>query len=100
MEIIAGDADAIAPSKIALPESEYEEPQGELEQAIAQLWKEVFGLNRVGRNDNFFELGGNSFLGMNLSESFTFRLGADVPVLLIFQYPSIRELAEVIGSES
>lgn len=78
----------------------YEEPQGKLEQAVAQLWKEIFHLDRVGRNDNFFELGGNSLLGMDLSESFTSRLGADVPVLLIFQHPSVRELAEVIGTES
>ena len=100
MDATADDMDVLTSSNTALTSSEYEEPQGELEQAIAALWKEVFHLDRVGRNDNFFELGGNSLLGMDLSASFTNRLGADVPVLLIFQHPSVRELAEVIGEES
>lgn len=99
MEATASNMDALVSSNTALTSSEYEEPQGELEKAIAQLWKELFHLDRVGRNDNFFELGGNSLLGMDLSESFSSRLGADVPVLLIFQHPSVRDLAEVVGAE-
>ena len=77
--------------------SEYEDPQGELELAIAQLWKELFHLERIGRNDNFFELGGNSLSGMDLSEMFTTRLALEVPVLSIFQYPTVAELARVIA---
>lgn len=76
--------------------SAYEEPQGKLEQAIAQLWMELFRLEKVGRNDNFFELGGNSLMGMDLSEMFTFRLGLEVPVLEIFRYPTVGELAQFI----
>jgi hypothetical protein len=75
---------------------EYEEPQGNLEQAIAQLWKELFHLDKIGRNDNFFELGGNSLLGMDLSEMFTTRLALEVPVLAIFQYPTIAEIARLM----
>ncbi|WP_412179758.1 AMP-binding enzyme, partial [Variovorax paradoxus] len=36
----------------------YEAPEGEVEQALAGIWAEVLGVQRVGRNDNFFELGG------------------------------------------
>jgi hypothetical protein len=79
--------------------SEYEEPQGELEQAIAQLWKDLFHLDRVGRNDNFFELGGNSILGMDLSEMLTTRLSLEVPILAIFQRPTIAEIAQVMESQ-
>ena len=75
----------------------YEEPQGELEQAIAQLWRELFRLDKVGRNDNFFELGGNSLSGMDLSEMLTTRLAIEVPVLAIFQHPTVREIAKVIA---
>ncbi|HEY4589733.1 MAG TPA: amino acid adenylation domain-containing protein, partial [Thermoanaerobaculia bacterium] len=35
---------------------EYAAPQGDAEQALALLWQEVRGLERVGRRDNFFEL--------------------------------------------
>ena len=70
-----------------------EEPQGELEQAIAKLWEELFQRGKVGRHDNFFELGGNSLLGMDLSEMFSARLGLEVPVLSIFQHPTVAEIA-------
>ena len=78
--------------------NQYEEPRGDLEQAIAHLWQDVFHVDRIGRNDNFFELGGNSLLGMNLSEMFATRLGLEVPVLAIFQHPTIGEISQVIAS--
>jgi hypothetical protein len=71
----------------------YEEPQGEAEQAIAAVWRDVFGFERIGRNDNFFELGGDSVLGMKLTETMGERLGIDVPVVDLFLNPSIREIA-------
>ena len=76
----------------------YEEPQGELEIALAKVWRDTFKLDRIGRNDNFFGLGGNSLLGMELTELLAGRLGIEVPVVLLFQYPTVREMAEVISS--
>ncbi len=52
----------------ALPEPEYNEagdyqkPEGEDEEALAAIWSEVLGFDRIGRHDNFFELGGHSLL--------------------------------------
>ncbi|MEG3079904.1 amino acid adenylation domain-containing protein [Halomonas sp. 5021] len=56
----------------ALPEpdlasgSQYEPPQGEVEEALAQIWSEVLSVGLVGRHDNFFELGGHSLLAMQM----------------------------------
>jgi hypothetical protein len=69
----------------------------DLEDAIAQAWQEVFRREPLGREQNFFELGGNSLLGMDLAELLAERLGLEVPVLAIFQHPTIRELANVIA---
>ena len=44
----------------------YEAPEGELETQLAQLWAEVLGVERVGRQGNFFELGGHSLLALTL----------------------------------
>lgn len=75
----------------------YEEPQGEIERAIAPYWRELFGLERIGRNDNFFELGGDSLIGMKLTEAFAVHLDLQLPVVAIFQNPTIRELAQLIA---
>jgi hypothetical protein len=74
----------------------YEEPHGELEEQIAAVWRDVLRRDKIGRNDNFFELGGNSLVGMDLTEALAHRLSIPVPILVLFQYPSVRELAEII----
>jgi acyl carrier protein len=73
-----------------------EPPVGDLECAIAEVWREVFKLEKVGRNDNFFELGGDSVTGMELADAFSARLDLQLPVVAIFQNPSVRELAQLI----
>ncbi|WP_244207070.1 condensation domain-containing protein, partial [Caballeronia pedi] len=46
----------------------FEAPQGRTEIALADLWAELLGLERVGRQDNFFSLGGHSLLAVTLIE--------------------------------
>jgi len=44
----------------------YEAPQGEVEQTLAEVWKQALRVDRVGRHDNFFELGGDSILTLQI----------------------------------
>jgi acyl carrier protein len=99
MEKTLNNVEMSAPGGAVLGSGEYEEPRGDLEEAIAPLWKELFRLDKIGRGENFFELGGNSLSGMDLSEMFANRLGIEVPVLEIFQHPSVAEIAAVIASQ-
>ncbi|WP_162952662.1 non-ribosomal peptide synthetase [Streptomyces hundungensis] len=41
-------------------------PQGPVEAAVAALWEELLGAERVGRTDDFFALGGDSLLATRL----------------------------------
>ncbi|NEE02717.1 non-ribosomal peptide synthetase [Phytoactinopolyspora halotolerans] len=44
----------------------FEPPSGPLEEALAGLWAELLGVDRVGRTDGFFALGGDSLLATQL----------------------------------
>ena len=41
-------------------------PQSEMEIFVANVWKEVLGIDQVGLKDNFFDLGGHSLLAMRV----------------------------------
>jgi surfactin family lipopeptide synthetase A len=41
-------------------------PRTDMEKAIAGVWQDVLGIDRVGVNDGFLELGGNSLLAMQV----------------------------------
>jgi amino acid adenylation domain-containing protein len=73
-------------------------PEGEVEEMIAGIWRQILHVERVGRHDNFFELGGHSLLGMKLITEIANRFRVRLPVIAAFRYPTIQELAKVVES--
>jgi natural product biosynthesis luciferase-like monooxygenase protein len=69
-------------------------PEGELEQTIAGLWREVLGLTQVGVNDNFFDLGGHSLLVVQVQRRLGELQGQEVSITDMFRFPTIRSLAQ------
>ncbi|MBW3656663.1 MAG: amino acid adenylation domain-containing protein, partial [Gemmatimonadetes bacterium] len=55
-----------APEGDAYARRGYEAPVGETEGALAEIWSELLGVERVGRCDNFFALGGHSLLAVRV----------------------------------
>ncbi|HLJ86027.1 MAG TPA: amino acid adenylation domain-containing protein [Candidatus Angelobacter sp.] len=89
-----------APDSSAYVVSGYEEPQGEIEKALAAIWQEVLGVGRVGRNDNFFELGGHSLLAISVVTRLRETLGLGAELSDIFEHPRLAELAgKIAGGE-
>jgi acyl carrier protein len=68
-------------------------PQTELEQRIAAIWREEFLCERVGTEDNFFDLGGHSLLMVRVHQRLQEALAIELPIVKLFQYPTIRALA-------
>ena len=87
-----------APDMGAYVSRQYEAPQGQTEQALAEIWQELLRVERVGQNDNFFELGGHSLLGMKLVARVSASLGVSLSVVAMFQSPTIRQMAQVVDS--
>jgi amino acid adenylation domain-containing protein len=85
-----------APDIGAYVSGQYEAPEGEVEEVLAVIWKELLRVIRVGRQDNFFELGGHSLHGMKLSTRIASRFMVQLPVIAVFQYPTIQQLAKVV----
>ena len=72
------------------------EPGGELEEAVARVWREMLGMTRIGADDDFFELGGHSLLGTRVIARLRRMFGVDVPVDAIFRAPTVATLAQVV----
>jgi hypothetical protein len=63
------------------------------ERVLTGIWSEVLELPEVGVEDNFFDLGGHSVLLHMVQDRITARLGTTLPLVDLFQYPTIRGLA-------
>jgi acyl carrier protein len=85
-----------APEGEAYSHREYEEPQGEIELALAQIWQELLKVSRVGRDDNFFDLGGHSLRATQLHTRIQVAFGFAVPIRATFENPTLHQLATVV----
>jgi len=74
----------------------YTAPQSELEQAVAELWCSLLGLEQVGIHDNFFELGGHSLLATRLVARLHETMQVDIPLRGFFETPTVSTLAQQI----
>ena len=74
-------------------------PRTEIEGTIAQAWREVLRLNEVGVEDNFFDLGGHSLLLVQVQTRLRDTLGQEVPIVEMFQYPTIRTMATHVARQ-
>ncbi len=71
-------------------------PNGATEKMLAEIWMKVLDSPTVGTDDNFFSLGGNSILAMTLVSEIRQTFDVDLPLVSLFQAPTIAGLAEII----
>ena len=77
-------------------------PRTAVERELAAVWCEVLGAARVGIGDSFFDLGGHSLLLPRVQAAVRQRLGREVPLLKLFEHPTVEALAAWLegGSEA
>ncbi len=65
---------------------------------MANIWAPLLGVRRVGAHDNFFELGGHSLLATQVVSRLREVLQRELPVRVLFEAPTVAELARRIES--
>ena len=68
-------------------------PQGDIELAIAAVWRELFDCDAIGRDDDFYALGGHSLMATQVAARLMARSQLEVPVRDILAHPRLRDLA-------
>ncbi|WP_026410982.1 non-ribosomal peptide synthase/polyketide synthase [Actinomadura oligospora] len=87
----------------ALPEpdptpGEPSAPRTPAEEVLAGIWARVLDLPEVGATDDFFALGGHSLLATRVVSRVRTAFETELPVAALFEHPTVRRLAEAIGS--
>ncbi|WP_414445210.1 amino acid adenylation domain-containing protein [Burkholderia sp. 22PA0106] len=77
--------------------ADYVAPRTSTEQALARLWSEVLGVERVGLHDNFFDLGGHSLLAVRLTAAVRRELGVEVLLADLFAHPVLGRFAGAVA---
>ncbi|WNO70377.1 non-ribosomal peptide synthetase [Streptomyces sp. AM8-1-1] len=78
---------------------EYVAPRNPTEQAIADVWKEVLQVDRIGIHDNFFDLGGHSLLATRVVIRLRAAFGCDIGVRTLFERPTVTRLAAAVEEQ-
>jgi amino acid adenylation domain-containing protein len=74
------------------------EPQGATEVAVAEVWREVLAVERIGAQDNFFSLGGHSLLAARVATETRKRLEVEISVRTLFERPVLRDFATALDA--
>jgi amino acid adenylation domain-containing protein len=88
-----------SPEGAAFANAGYEEPVSATEWEIADLWKFLLGVERVGRHDNFFDLGGYSLTAIQVVSRLREMYEVSLPLAKVFQAATVAQLAAVVVEE-
>ena len=93
------DRAALPEPELVRPAAATAPPRTPVERSLAALWREVLGVEEIGREDGFFELGGHSLLATQLVSRVRESFGVELPLRALFEAPTIAALAGWIERE-
>ncbi|MCZ2147235.1 MAG: alpha/beta fold hydrolase [Bryobacterales bacterium] len=71
-------------------------PVSSMIDTLTVIWRRLFEQPSIGIHENFFELGGNPSLAVRLFDEITHACGWELPPMMIYQAPTIAELAVLL----
>jgi phenylpyruvate tautomerase PptA (4-oxalocrotonate tautomerase family)/pimeloyl-ACP methyl ester carboxylesterase/acyl carrier protein len=75
-------------------------PRTPTEEAVAALWQRALKQPAVSIRDDFFAGGGNSLIAVSLINRLNRQLGCTLPLQVLFECPTVEELARRIDRDS
>jgi acyl-CoA synthetase (AMP-forming)/AMP-acid ligase II len=73
-----------------------EPPQTKVEVQLAELWRELLGVEDLGRRSDFFTLGAQSLRAAQLAARIAAEFGAAIPLRRLFDDPTLTGMATAI----
>jgi acyl carrier protein len=74
----------------------YTAPRTPVEEAIAALWADVLGVEKVGVDDDFFALGGHSLLATQIVAQLRSDFAVNLPLHALFSFPTVATLSQQV----
>ena len=74
-------------------ETQTSTPTKPTEQLIRKIWQDALGTVQINIDDNFFDLGGHSLLLTRVNEELRAQLNQDIPLIKLFEHPTVRSLS-------
>jgi amino acid adenylation domain-containing protein len=74
-------------------------PRSPMEELVAEIWREVLGVGRIGPHDDFFALGGHSLSATQVVSRVRRALSVELPLRALFDSPTVGGLAGRLEAE-
>ncbi|MGN7823241.1 amino acid adenylation domain-containing protein [Chitinophaga sp. 22536] len=74
-------------------------PHTSLEKALAKIWSEILGLEKIGTQHNFFELGGHSLSATRVVSEVYRKLGIEFTLKEFWSHTTVASLAQLLASK-